>query len=189
MTAGRLLAVTLTVAALAVLPAPPPAHADDRAVVATTPADGAALAAPPATLVLRTGGWPDPDLSHVTVQSDAGTTVDAGDMRVDSPRSLLLPIRLSGPGTFTAVYHVELRDGREGSGVVRFSVGTGIAPPTPSVPAGATGGHEHGIDGLSAVLLTVDLLVLAGALLMLVLRPRPGTPPADRPRWRLDDTS
>lgn len=178
-------AVSLITAALSPLAAPSPVRADDRAVVATVPADGAALTAPPESVLLRTAGSPDLALSHLSVRDDAGDTVDTGDVRAATSRALAVPVRATAPGTFTATYHVVLTDGRSGSGAVRFSVGTGVAPPAPPVaPADA---HQHGIDGLSAVLLTVDLLVLAGALLMLRLRPPTGTPPADRPRWRLDD--
>ncbi|MDQ0364396.1 copper resistance CopC family protein [Catenuloplanes indicus] len=181
MIARRLLTVLVLAAVTSPLPAPASARAADRVVVATAPADGAALTVPPGEVVIRTAGRPDLYRSHLSVQDDTGAAVAAGELGAGSPRALTLPVRLDGAGTFTAVYHVELADGRESSGVVRFSVGTGVPPA--AGPAAA--GHEHGIDPLSAVLLTVDLLVLAGALLLLRLRPRPGTPPGDRPRWRL----
>lgn len=206
MIARRLLTVLVLAAATSSLPVPASAHAatpvvasahaatraavatvpvagraDDRVVVATVPADGAALTAAPGEVVVRTAGRPDLSRSHLSVQDDTGATVDAGALDAGSPRALTLPVRLDGVGTFTAIYHVELADGRESSGAVRFSVGTGVPP----AAGPAATGHEHGIDTVSAALLTVDLLVLAGALLLLRLRPRTGTPPGDRPRWRL----
>ena len=73
-------------------------------------------------------------------------------------------------GDYTVAFHVVFRDGSETTGARSFSVGTGVAPRPAAVDAAL--GHQHDIDPLSAVLLTVDLAVVAGAGLLLLLRPR-----------------
>jgi methionine-rich copper-binding protein CopC len=167
MTVRRLVATLLLVVPLSLLAAPAPGWARDETIVATVPADGAVLAAPPTEVVLTTAGQPDAGLSHLSVRSDRGATVEAGKVRGE-PDSLGLPIRVTEPGSYTAEYHVVLTDGRESIGAMRFSVGTGVAPPVLGAVA-----HDHGVDPLGATLLMIDFAVLFAAVLMLRLRPAP----------------
>jgi methionine-rich copper-binding protein CopC len=176
-TVRRLVTTLLLVVPLSLVATAAPGWARDATVVATTPADGAALAVAPAEVVLTTAGRPDVGLSHLSVRDGRGDSADAGAVHSGQPGSLALPVRITGAGTYTAAYHVVLTDGRESIGVIRFSVGTGVAPPTPPVlpadAAAAHAGHDHGVDGLGATLLAIDVLVLAGAVVMLRLRPAP----------------
>jgi hypothetical protein len=74
-------------------------------------------------------------------------------------------------------YHVVFTDGTETFGSVRFSVGTGVAPPASAgdvqrAAEASALAHNHTIDPLSAILLVVDLGVLVGVVLLLILRPK-----------------
>lgn len=160
----------LAVTGLAVLgPAPMAARADGT-LVSGTPADGAALPAPPAAVTLSFSATPDAALSHVSVRDSAGREVTTGPLRAGAVRELRRDVRITGRGDYTVAFHVAFTDGSETIGARSFSVGTGVAPPPAAAEAAA--GHQHEIDPLSAVLLVVDLAAVAGVGLLLLLRPR-----------------
>lgn len=151
-------------------------------VLAVTPADGAALATTPGEVTLRLSTGADPVLSHVTVRDSAGATVNDGRVRTDGESGLRQPVRLTRPGDYSVAYHVTFTNGQDDTGVLRFSVGTGVAPrATGEIPdAIPEADHAHGVDPLGATLLVVDGLVLI-AVLVLLLRParrRPSGPSA-----------
>ncbi|MGB2567051.1 copper resistance CopC family protein [Micromonospora citrea] len=148
-------------------------------VLAVTPADGAALTSTPDEVTLRLSTGADPVLSHVTVRDSAGATVNDGRVRADGERGLRQPVRLARPGDYSVAYHITFANGQDDTGVLRFSVGTGVAPrSTGEIPDAITDSadHAHGVDPVGATLLVVDGLVLL-AVLVLLLRRRPsGTP-------------
>ncbi len=170
-------------------------------VVSTSPADGAALADAPGEVVLTFSATPDPDASHLVVRTEAGTSVLAGSAR-RTGRALRQPVSIAASGNYTVVFHIEFTDGSDLVGTVRFSVGTGVAPP--ALPAAdrrageaAVSQHEHGVDPLSGILLVADVVVLLGVVILLSRRDRRWTaraaldaadPPDDPEDPSTDDT-
>ncbi|MGX6601996.1 copper resistance CopC family protein [Micromonosporaceae bacterium Da 78-11] len=167
--AGTFVALALTVAS--------PARADTPGV-SGNPVDGAALAQPPARVTVDFGRPVDPELTHVGVTGGSGTEVSAGEPYVQAGL-VEVPVTVTGRGDVTVAYHVTFTDGAGQVGAYRFSVGTGVVPAALSVGAGRRAAadlpHSHGIDPVGATLLVVDAVVLAGALLLLRLRPRDGS--------------
>jgi methionine-rich copper-binding protein CopC len=157
-------AVALTAAGVALLFAVSPSG---PAVTSATPPEGEALAAAPAAVELAVSKRPDAGRSHVSVVDGSGAAVPAGALAVTGADGLRLPVTITGRGTFTVVYHVELAGGGELTGSWRFGVG---AAPDGSRPAGAA--HEHGVDPVGAALLVVDGLVALGVIVLLLRRPR-----------------
>jgi methionine-rich copper-binding protein CopC len=151
--------------AAAVAGGPEPAAVD---VAETTPADGATVTAAPGAVDLA---FTAPVRTfHVAVRDASGTGVAVGPARLLAPDRLRQPVAISGSGEVTVTYHVVSVDGADRSGTVRFGVGVAVAP-----GAGAGGhaaAHGHDIDPLSAVLLVVDGVVAAGAVVLLLRRPR-----------------
>jgi methionine-rich copper-binding protein CopC len=166
--AGTFVALALTVAS--------PARADIPGV-SGDPIGGAVLQQPPARVTVDFGQRVDPDLTHVGVTGGSGTEVSAGEPDVRAGR-VVVPVTVTGRGDVTVAYHVTFVDGATRVGAYRFSVGTGVAPAALSVDAGRRAAadlpHAHEIDPVGAALLVVDAVVLAGALLLLRLRPRDG---------------
>ena len=179
----RVLAMTALVAVAAMIDVLTPASAtarwdaDGHRMVASDPAAGAALTTAPAAIELV---FPAPvavDLSHVSVQADGGASATTGPLGQPARGTVRQPVRIPGSGTFTVAYHVTFVDGTEDTGLVRFSVGTGVPPPplhaTAAERAVGEAAHSHSIDPLSAVLLVVDGLVVVVVLTLLLRRGRP----------------
>jgi methionine-rich copper-binding protein CopC len=158
-------AVALTAAGVALLFAVSPSG---PAMTAATPPDGAALAAAPAAVELAVSKRPDVGRSHVSVVDGSGVLVRAGALTADGADGLRLPVTITGRGTYTVAYHVELAGGGVLTGSWRF--GIGAAPDGPPPPAGAP--HGHGVDPVGAALLVVDGLVAVGAIVLLLRRRR-----------------
>jgi methionine-rich copper-binding protein CopC len=185
---GLLLALLLSVSAG--YPAAPAAAegnlaapaAADGGLAGSSPAAGSALGPAPARVVLTFAGVPDVALSHISVLADGGAAVNAGDARRGPARTLSQPVSIDEPGNFTVAYHVEFEGGGESTGSLRFSVGTGAAPPAPDLAArrataNALTAHEHGVDPLSAGLLVINGVVVLAVLGLLYLRrPYPAHP-------------
>ncbi|UQU67741.1 copper resistance protein CopC [Couchioplanes caeruleus] len=169
------LAAGAAAALLALLPSP--ARAGGPSVVGTDPPDGAALAAAPARVRVIGSAAPDPARSHLTVRDPRGRTVGPDTTPEAAGYELSRPVRLTGTGVFTMVFHVAFTDGRDAAGEIRFSVGTGVAPPAVRRAAAAAAGHDHGPDPLSAGLLLLDGAVVAVVALRLALGRR-GMPSA-----------
>ncbi|MEV4389201.1 copper resistance protein CopC, partial [Micromonospora sp. NPDC049580] len=112
----------------------------------------------------------DPALSHLSVVDSAGRRVDSGAVTAGPGDILRVPVRIEANGTYTVVYHVIGVAGGQTSGVIRFAVGTQASGAT---AADADAGHEHGVDGLSAVLLLVNLVTVVVLVILLVRRPAP----------------
>jgi hypothetical protein len=119
---------------------------------------------------------PDPNLSHVSVVDSDRRPVGTGDLTLVGGRQLRQPVRIAARGNYTIAYHITFEDGSDLIGVVRFSVGTGVAPPVPDA-AGQRADedlaqqHVHDIDPMSGVLLVADLAVLVAVALLLLRRP------------------
>ena len=143
-------------------------------LVASSPAAGAELSALPGGVELTWSAPADVRLSHVVVQDSAGREVPVGELRAGPEHVLHLPLTEDAGGLFTLGYHVVGTDGAEVAGSLRFSVDAG---PVPAGPAPAVDTHRHGdVDPASAVLLLINFAVVAGAVIMLLLRPRPRRP-------------
>ena len=176
-TAGRRLGAAVAVGLLVgTVLAPSGAWAGDG-VVSANPADRAALSRAPSTVDLRTSAAPDPAASHVTVWDAAGSDLDTAALSDSGGQTLSQPVAIRSTGNFTVAYHVVFTDGHDVIGVLRFSVGTGMAPPVP--PAAQQRAdqqvalqHEHGIDPLSGSLLVLDVVVVAAVALLLFSNPR-----------------
>jgi copper resistance protein C len=161
---GRRLALLCLIALAGLLvPAPARAGAGDS-LISSDPPDGAALASAPATVTLTFGTSPVPSLSHIAVATADGIAVGAGEVTGADRSALRLPVSIHRAGDYTIGYHAVLRDGAEQTGVLRFSVGTGLPPAT---TAAAVPTHQHSVDPVSAVLLLADLAVLVTVLLLL----------------------
>jgi methionine-rich copper-binding protein CopC len=145
-------------------------------VVATSPADRAALADAPSAVDLTVSAAPDPAASHVTLWDSAGADLDTGDLtRVGDV--LRRPVAIRGAGDFTLTFHIVFTDGHDCLGVVRFSVGTGVAPALPDAARqradqALAAQHTHDIDPLSGAFLVLDVVVVAAVALLLFSNPR-----------------
>jgi methionine-rich copper-binding protein CopC len=176
-TPWRVALAALLAAAVGALAAP--AAGSAATIVRGDPADRAALATAPAEIDLVGSAPPDADASHVSVRDPAGAFVSGDAVPKANGDVLRLPVAITDTGTFTVAYHVLFTDGTDTVGVLRFSVGTGVAPSMPSAAqqradlADATAGHGHGVDPLSGALLLADVGVLFGAVLLLISRPGP----------------
>jgi hypothetical protein len=140
------------------------------------------LAVAPTSVELSFAAPPLVDSSHVSVQDQQGSSVDSGPLAGAGENRLRRPVAIRAAGGFTVAYHVVFADGTTTVGVVRFSVGAGTRPP--QAPPGGEGGHEHGIDPLSALLLLADaaVVVAVGALLLRgPRRPAADPSPTDPP--------
>jgi copper resistance protein C len=154
-------------------------NATPARLTAAVPGDGTALASAPAQVSLTFSAPLDADNTHVAVGTGDGVRVPGGAARV-SGRTLVLPVRITGRGTYLVAYHAVLGDGREVSGVTRFVVTSGpppadVVPPTRSEDwAGAAGTHAHeATDPLSVGLLVANAILIVVVVVMLVRRPRP----------------
>ena len=147
-------------------------------LTAAVPGDGTALATGPAQVSLTFSAPLDPDNTHVAVGTGNGARVPAGTARV-AGRTVVLPVDITGRGTYLVAYHVVLGDGREVSGVTRFAVETGPPPADVAAPtltedwAGAAGTHAHEpTDPLSVVLLVGNGVLIVVVVALLIRRPR-----------------
>lgn len=192
-TGPALLSLLAIVAVAALVPAAGPAWAGNG-LAAADPPDGAALAAAPSAVVLTFSAVPDPALSHISVQDNAEREVGTGDAARTGRRGLRLAVSIRAAGDYTTAYHVVFEDGSDAVGVLRFSVGTGVAPQP--LGAGAVrqaqqavvSGHDHGVDPLSGGLLVIDFAVFVGVVLMLMRRRTAPRPRFDAPDpWPTDE--
>ena len=144
-------------------------------VAGVTPADGSTVAGPPAEVAVIFDGVVRAREFHLSVApAGQGRSVAAGPAKLEE-RRLVLPVSVTTAGAYLAAYHVLLTDGRELTGVIRFTVAAG-GPPVPAAadapPTGA-GGHQHGADDpLSLGLLVLDLLLVVVVAVVLLRRPR-----------------
>lgn len=148
--------------------------ADQQAATVTgiSPADGAVLNRPPARVALLLSEGLPPAQVHLSVSTVDGVAVSTGPVSV-SDGVVTLAVHATAPAQYLIVYHAQWGDGRETSGISRFTVSTGGAGAAPPDTVAAAAGHVHTAkDPLSAVLVTVDAVLIV-ALLGLLLRRRP----------------
>ena len=138
----------------------------------SSPADAQSLATAPGEARLNLSAAADPALSHLTVVDSAGRRVDAGAVTAGPGDVLRVPVRIDANGTYTVGYHVIGVAGGQTSGVIRFAVGARA-----STDAHPAAGHEHGVDGLSATLLLINLIAVIVVVTLLVRRPAPRRAP------------
>jgi methionine-rich copper-binding protein CopC len=166
-------------AALGTVAAPPSAAWARDTIVASIPADFSALQTGPTEIDLTGSTRPDPSLSHISLWDGDGNSVAADAEPGVRGNVLWCPVRITSTGNFSIAYHVVFANGDDTIGVVHFSVGTGVPPPVPpaavtraETEAAAT--HQHsGVDPIGGTLLVVDVVVLAGVLILLLIKPRP----------------
>lgn len=138
-----------------------------------TPADGSALAEPPAevSVTIPAEGV---RTAHLSVATSDGVDVTTGPA-VMRDGALVVPVRIVDRGTYLVAFHVVRADGRVEAGVTRFGVGV--------EPAGHSMAHAHPSDPLNLVLTVVAAALVLASLYVLLSRPRqassrrsPGTP-------------
>jgi methionine-rich copper-binding protein CopC len=173
MRAALALSAAVIVAAVGLTPAA--AYAGDG-VVSSSPVDGTAIGSAPAEVRLTFDAPPDATDSHLAVYDSTEARLDSGPLRVSGRDELTQAVHPAARGDVVVAYHVVLSDGTELTGRVRFSVGTGLAPARDDNPAvakanAAVAGHQHGVDPIGGTVLVIDGVVLAGAVVMLFLRP------------------
>lgn len=159
--------VALSVAVLALVADPPAVRQ-----VASDPADGAVLAAPPSSVRVQFSGLVHPAELHLTVTRQAdGASVTGGPPPALDGQVLTVPVDLDRPGDYLVGHHVRLLDGRESTGVSRFRLTATGPTRAAGPPIASAGAHQHGGDDpLSRGLLIVDLLLIITAATVL-LRP------------------
>ncbi len=136
------------------------AHAD---LVSSDPADGARLAAAPATITLVFSEELKSEGNLVTVTDASGAQVDAGDSALDlnDPKRVTLTVSLKpglGDGVYTVNWTNASTDGHSEEGTLSFTVGAAAAA-APGLPA----------TGAATDLPAAGLLALAIACLVLGL--------------------
>lgn len=169
---GAVAALLLTVRGA---PAPAPA-----AAVTAAPADGSRLAVVPRAIVLHFGGPVDAAQTHVSIQGPAGAPARPSEFSV-AGAELSQPLPAAGNGTYLVGYHAVLTDGREVSGATGLVVGDGpYASAARAQAATDAAAHVHvEWNGPNLALLGVDVLLVAGLLMIIFRRPRvrdPGPP-------------
>lgn len=153
----------------------------DGSLVSANPPDGAILATPPATVVLRFSAALDLASSHLTILTAAGASTVDGAAGQPDPETIAQPVRIAASGELTVAYHVILVDGTSVTVAYRFSVGTGASPATLDAAArqaatSSVAQHGHQIDPIGATMLVIDGVVLVVVILLLRLRPHDRRP-------------
>ncbi len=136
------------------------AHAN---LVSADPADGARLAAAPATITLVFSEELKPEGNLITVTAASGDQVDAGDTTLDlnDPSRTTLTVSLRGglgDGTYTVRWKNASTDGHAEEGTLSFTVGAAAAA-APRLPAtgAATNAPAAGLLALAAAALLLGL--------------------------------
>jgi copper resistance protein C len=177
MTALRLLTYLLAVVfGSAVTAAPALAHA---ALIASDPADGAALDAPPAAITLTFNQDIEPQFATITVSGPDGTAYASGGVRVDGPTAAIDVTPLSAAAPYVVAYRVISADGHPISGQYTFHLtkaapattnsagqtGTPAQAPTPNAAPAADGG-----GGFPVWIAVATGAVIAGLAIVMVRR-------------------
>ena len=163
MSVRRLAAALSGVFALLALPAIAVAHAE---LLASNPADGAALAAPPDEVELAFDGELDPDRSEFTVIGPSGSEIGSGevDLGVAERNILRGEVAADGDGAYEVRWTAVSVDGHTEDGSLTFTVGAAQAPNT-ALP------HAVPIWPLGVLLLAAAFMTVVrrrGALLLIV---------------------
>jgi copper transport protein len=122
-------ATGLALVVLLGLAGPAGAHALPQS---SSPAAGATLSTPPATVTITFGERPDPKLSTINVLDSSGASVTAGPATASSgdPLTLEVPLKPLVGGVYTVAWRtVSAVDGHRATGSYAFGLGT--VPPAP----------------------------------------------------------
>ncbi|MGW5555900.1 copper resistance CopC family protein [Micromonospora sp. NPDC003944] len=169
--AGTVLVVVLAVAWLL--------WAGERPTVrleAVTPGASAVLPSPPTEISLTFTASPKLVERHVTVAGPDGAVVASGEPQLDGLRAVL-PLTATTTGAYSIAYHLRLSDGRELSGLSRFTVDPAAAQQPGAAPTSDTDGHEHASpEGWNLALLGVDVVLILAVLLVMLPRRRAARP-------------
>jgi copper transport protein len=143
----------VVVAVALVLPAGAAAHAR---LVQVTPAEGAVLSTGPGKVTVLFD-----DTIRVgpgnKVERNGGGSVLAGAPTIEGAKTLVLPLQAHlGEGDYSVLWSIVSDDGHLEQGVSSFSVGTGRAPPAPSL---------HASDSLSFSTVLTRWIFFAGLLI------------------------
>lgn len=161
-----LIVALATVAAAALTVAVVGRPARPAALAAASPADQATVGVPPDAVTLT--------FTDTVVQAHMSVSggVTQGAVSVDGP-TVTQPVSIDGPGRYVVVYHVVTRPDTAFSGTLTFTVGSGSAEPAP--PPAAAAHHGGRIDGLTAAVLVVNVLVVLVLGIKFVRRRHHGT--------------
>lgn len=129
----RRLAVAVLVAVLIVVGTGAPAWAHN-AFAGSTPKDGAVLDLVPATVNLKFLEKLVPANITVTLVDPAGAPAMSGAPAFDGP-TVLIPLRATVAGVYTATYAVKSTDGHPVTGKITFTLTPVAVPPPPSPTA------------------------------------------------------
>ncbi|MCX5207885.1 copper resistance protein CopC [Kitasatospora sp. NBC_00240] len=169
--AGALAVLVVVLAALAWASSSEPVR-----LTGVTPGDGSAVPRPPSEVALTFSGRLTVQSVFAQVSTADGSPVTGGSARVDGQR-VIVPVSAAAQGTYLVVYRLALGEGHEVSGRTGFTVG-----PVPLVGASSdladdadeAGAHDHGhAEGpWNGALLVLDAVLVVGAVLLMVHRPR-----------------
>ncbi|MFI9326553.1 copper resistance CopC family protein [Kitasatospora sp. NPDC052868] len=138
-----------------------------------TPADGGAVADAPKEVALTFSGDDfAPQSVYLQVNGPDGSPVTDGAARVDG-RRVVSPVRIRTPGEYLVTYRLTFGDS-DVSGTTAFAVGPGaVGRPAAAPVDDGLSAHEHTMDGVwNLLLLCVDAVLLPGAVLLMLRRPR-----------------
>jgi len=150
----RLIAPVLVALCALVVLAAWPAAAHSALVVA--PANGAVLAAPPASVRIAQAAPVEPDLVRAQVRGPRGAQAREAAVRSDDPQAIVIAVPRDGPGTYRVAWSGMTTDGHAFAGTSTFAVRAADPVAAPVVPAGA--------DGAGPLAVIARLLVLIGVL-------------------------
>ncbi len=168
----RRLAAALLLSGVAVVATATPAFAHAE-LIASDPAQGAALPAPPQQVALTFNEPVTPAADPVTITGPEGASWTVGTPSI-AGAMVTAPVQPSGPaGAYTLTYRVVSDDGDEVTGTVAFTLTTAAttttnpttAAPTTTAPAAApTSDTDDGVPAWvwilgAAVLLAIGVLV------------------------------
>ncbi|MFE7562081.1 copper resistance protein CopC [Kitasatospora sp. NPDC057500] len=150
--------------------------AEEVKLSGASPAAGGRVAQAPAEVALTFSGAVRSSTLMLAVNGTDGTSVTDGTPELDGGR-LSVPVSITEPGAYRVTYRLALDRGRVVSGTTEFVVGDGPLPEGAEELAEAGSdsddGHGHGVEGpFNIALLCLDALLLPGALVLMLRRPR-----------------
>ena len=124
------LSAAVSAFALVVAGAPALAH---NSLTGSSPADGARLSRPPATVRLTFLARPDPARTKVSVTGPGGVAAGGGRPAV-AGKTVTVPFRAGPAGRYEVAYEVPSTDSHTLKGRVRFTLAVGVAAATTAPP-------------------------------------------------------
>jgi methionine-rich copper-binding protein CopC len=161
--ARRVLAVMTAAAAVtAIVLASPSAAGAHAALLSSTPRDASTVVTPPRDVTLTFDQSIEQQGAQVAVTDTAGTKVNDTAPHVNGA-VVVQHVPVLEPGTFTVAYRVVSADGHPVQGVLSFTVGSAISPPSPTARVHRSGRlvWTYGVLALLLVGLAAAGIVLA----------------------------